>query len=404
MLDRGDQPIRKANSELPWLTSLFVRMSREVMLVVCTLLTIVLAEMMAMLLLAVMYGQGAFTSPMPYVLSAAIPAVVAPPLFFLIHALLKSLHQMGEKYQRLAEMDAITGTFNRVGLFDRISTVPARWTVVLADIDDFKSINDEWGHHMGDRALRAFGDRLREMAGPEGLVARTGGDEFVMIVPRATPVRVPNRLQVGVGGYVWARASLGAFVPTEETPIDDALIAADTAMYENKRQAVPNRQKTRGDQPRVARFRGSGPGHLMAPDGLDQAAVIDGTGSGPLRRTATDGLDQAAGIDGAGPGPLRRTAPSITPETEPPAATSPSATLMPETTSPVGSSPAAATPTVGMLAPESSVRSPSIKPLPHRIPKPSMPVEATPSPAGPANLLAQPGRQESGDSPYRRTT
>ncbi len=233
----GGSP-RRQEPASHWLTRLYLRMSTRWLLVLSTLLCAAASELTAVVLLWFMFGRDAFSDPIYYLLAAVIPAVVTPPLFFSIVQLIQSVQAVSDKYQRLAAHDSLTGVLNRTGLFDRISVIPTRWTVALADLDDFKSINDEWGHHMGDLALRAISDRLTEMAGPDGLVARTGGDEFAVIVPRSSSVRVPPRLQVGVAGYVWARASLGTFTATMDTPIDEALVAADAAMYENKRRQL----------------------------------------------------------------------------------------------------------------------------------------------------------------------
>jgi diguanylate cyclase len=90
--------------------------------------------------------------------------------------------------------DSLTGLANR-RMFDetlrmRIEEARAQRTelcLVLCDIDHFKRFNDTWGHHTGDQILRFLASAMQAHARPDFLVARHGGEEFAMLLPRVTP-------------------------------------------------------------------------------------------------------------------------------------------------------------------------------------------------------------------------
>jgi diguanylate cyclase (GGDEF)-like protein len=93
--------------------------------------------------------------------------------------------EKGLRYQ--ATHDPLTGLANRPTLIREVDLLIRRAEdeqalvdVLFLDLDSFKLVNDTWGHHVGDRVLRAATDRLRGVAGPNDVVARIGGDEFVL--------------------------------------------------------------------------------------------------------------------------------------------------------------------------------------------------------------------------------
>src|SRR5207247_5447481 len=95
-----------------------------------------------------------------------------------------------QRLEKLASTDALTGCMNRRALaealaqeLDRARRYSLALTVMLADLDRFKSINDTRGHIAGDSVLRQVGDLLRREARSVDLVARYGGEEFVVVMP-----------------------------------------------------------------------------------------------------------------------------------------------------------------------------------------------------------------------------
>lgn len=86
-----------------------------------------------------------------------------------------------------ADFDFLTHVYSRSGLYEALKRQEyprsQHITVMLLDIDYFKSINDNFGHECGDVVLRVFAQRIHEIIGDRGLVARMGGEEFVVMVP-----------------------------------------------------------------------------------------------------------------------------------------------------------------------------------------------------------------------------
>ena len=104
------------------------------------------------------------------------------------------------KYQILARIDSLTDIYNRYG-FDEsaekvISKNPqAHFVAALLDIDDFKFINDVYGHSYGDRALKSLADSMKAFFQSDALLGRNGGDEFCILLPNCTFEEAEVKLQ-----------------------------------------------------------------------------------------------------------------------------------------------------------------------------------------------------------------
>lgn len=110
------------------------------------------------------------------------------------HALTES-EDLRQRYQRLSTTDDLTGLHNRRYFFVEGEAMLARAlrdktaiSLLLVDIDYFKRINDTWGHAIGDRVLRLIADALRIQARAGDMIARLGGEEFVLLLPNTGPV------------------------------------------------------------------------------------------------------------------------------------------------------------------------------------------------------------------------
>ncbi|GDY29289.1 GGDEF domain-containing protein [Gandjariella thermophila] len=144
--------------------------------------------------------------------------------------------------------DPLTGLPNRRALADalRTATVEPEWTplaLALVDLDHFKPVNDRGSHAVGDAVLRAVAQALRDSVRGDDTVARYGGDEFVVVLPRtALPAAeaVLTRIVRAVATLPAAQAygvtaSVGVTVLRPGEPADAALGRADAAMYAAKR-------------------------------------------------------------------------------------------------------------------------------------------------------------------------
>lgn len=139
--------------------------------------------------------------------------------------------------------DLLTGVANRGALFDQLGTrlEAGGCGLLFCDLDDFKRVNDQYGHGVGDRLLAEAATRLVEVAGTDHLVARFGGDEFVILCPRGDEQelsglvrRVVDRLDVpfqGPDGPLSIGVSVGATIGHPGEVADDVIARADRAMY-----------------------------------------------------------------------------------------------------------------------------------------------------------------------------
>ncbi len=144
----------------------------------------------------------------------------------------------------LAQTDALTGLLNRNGLIDSARQVgldqPA--SVFFIDLDGFKSVNDSDGHAAGDQVLRSVAVELRSIFRSNDLVARIGGDEFVVFTQHGDDVRylakASGRITEAVSTIderVTCSIGVASRTATQRTDVKDLMRAADAAMYEAKR-------------------------------------------------------------------------------------------------------------------------------------------------------------------------
>lgn len=142
--------------------------------------------------------------------------------------------------------DALTGAHNR-RRFDRdlqqlLATPRAadHGALLSVDLDGLKAINDTHGHPMGDRAIVAIADALRELLRSGDRVYRVGGDEFAVLFPGASvgelASRLPESLPVDVPGVGEVRASLGMVQIMSGDRVADVMRRVDERLYEAKRR------------------------------------------------------------------------------------------------------------------------------------------------------------------------
>ncbi len=146
-----------------------------------------------------------------------------------------------------AATDPLTGAANRRSLDARVRSLVADgvpFALAIADLDHFKRVNDELGHDAGDRLLRTFSEAMRRTLRPDDLIARFGGDEFVMViascdVDQATSVLDRARRELARGlelaGLPAATASFGVADSSVGRTLSAVLGAADAALLEAKR-------------------------------------------------------------------------------------------------------------------------------------------------------------------------
>jgi len=194
-------------------------------------------------------------SPFPIWLTINVlrNAVGTPTRSIIMFSDITERRRATEQLEFQARHDALTGLPNRYGLDHLLPDLLAQHqeanqslAVLFLDLDNFKTINDSLGHNVGDQLLRAVAERLKNSLGSRALIARPGGDEFIIVVPhlanqQAATTEANKILQTmahtfEIGNFrLDISLSLGiSTYPEDGTDIAILFKNADTAMYAAK--------------------------------------------------------------------------------------------------------------------------------------------------------------------------
>lgn len=234
----------------------------------------------------------ALTSPLPWLAmmqtetgrSILVALVTLAPAAATLGFVLMGSDRLINHARRVAAIDSLTGLPNRRAFMDASTKAIAHaarhgeaLALLIVDVDHFKSVNDTYGHQVGDRAMVAIGAALAGELRQEDLVGRIGGEEFGVVLPQlsdSTALHVAERLRVAVrkvrvlanGQRIPLTVSVG--VTQMQDASDDLsrlMRQADTAMYTAKDKG----------RDRVERYSGLGP----TPAATPHLAVVGGTAS-----------------------------------------------------------------------------------------------------------------------------
>ncbi|GGG01868.1 GGDEF domain-containing protein [Paenibacillus abyssi] len=146
---------------------------------------------------------------------------------------------LGKQYDKakyLTERDDLTGAYNRRYLLDRFGEIkPASLSLSIIDVNDFKMINDTYGHHLGDEVLRDVLTMLRYVLNKEDIVVRVGGDEFLVI--SESHCLLSQQIDFDLDNNMRVSVSVGTAVyPEQATTLNQLLQVADNNMYRIKKR------------------------------------------------------------------------------------------------------------------------------------------------------------------------
>jgi diguanylate cyclase (GGDEF)-like protein len=186
-----------------------------------------------------------------------VPFPSGLPIVGFIVLFLTSARSLNDRFGREEEAsrtDTLTGLANRRGFLEASDGAVLRsrrsgrpLSIVLADVDRFKEVNDSLSHAAGDAALKALSGALRSALRAQDTVARWGGDEFIVLLPETAKegaLRVSESLRAVVsalrvdfeGARVHLTLSLGVAEHFADRSVEDTIAEADSALYQAKEQ------------------------------------------------------------------------------------------------------------------------------------------------------------------------
>ncbi|WP_184139025.1 GGDEF domain-containing protein [Paraburkholderia atlantica] len=159
----------------------------------------------------------------------------------------REMQVLAQQLAYRASHDALTGVLNRSAVIERTTKVlrTSSAVMIILDIDEFKRINDDYGHPTGDAVISGVVDCLRRIVGEQGFIGRVGGEEFTVLLPGHEPARgaiLAERMREAISDSLVVppverriTASFGVSINAVGTCFDTAYGLADAALYRAKR-------------------------------------------------------------------------------------------------------------------------------------------------------------------------
>lgn len=189
-----------------------------------------------------------------FFISTLVPLVITPIFSWYLIGLMLKINYLEAKMRNLATYDSLTGLVRREVFFEKAEQVfetakqdGGFLSVLVIDLDNFKDINDFYGHFIADQALAEFGKILDQTARKTTLVGRLGGDEFICLINNAPPEKALafckklqkriERINVhnnGTTSHLTISVGIAAGQPGQAATLSVFCQKADQALYEAK--------------------------------------------------------------------------------------------------------------------------------------------------------------------------
>ena len=159
----------------------------------------------------------------------------------------REMQALAEQLAHRASHDALTGALNRSAIIEQANQAlrVGRVAMIVLDIDEFKKINDDFGHPTGDAVILGVVNCLQRTAGKRGVLGRVGGEEFTVLLQDDTlssALALAERMRRAIGDFLVVppvdrriTASFGVSLNEAGTDFDTAYARADAALYRAKR-------------------------------------------------------------------------------------------------------------------------------------------------------------------------
>jgi len=221
-----------------------VRITNWYQVIAYTVAMTVLVTLISIGVVAVVYRNSTIEEILPtYELATFIPFLISIPASLFSFYVLMTLHETVMRVDELMKYDALTGLLAR-SRFLHIAeeTRHDGGFLIIADADRFKSINDTYGHGVGDAALKHIASTMMQVLGPYGAISRIGGEEFALRLPKLSRKQLELLLHtLGTklrnegfkveSHYLMLTLSLGVVQVDSSLPIATLLRTADRALY-----------------------------------------------------------------------------------------------------------------------------------------------------------------------------
>ncbi len=225
-------------------------------IVIVTLVSVLLSLIFTYLSTILIFGRVQPDMPNYLIVAAIVPLIVAPLASSTLIKLLFKIDALEQETRYLATYDALTGLYTRRAFYEhaekqlKLARRESKYfSVLVADLDGFKGINDTFGHHAGDMALKFVSSVIKNTIRDSDIAGRVGGDEFIFCLPNAEygeglkfGQRLVDNVDISIFMYENKPIKLSMSVGLHSTDsikdgeIDLLIKEADHALYRAKKQ------------------------------------------------------------------------------------------------------------------------------------------------------------------------